>query len=219
MPGVDGVELAHALKALPPLRSLVLVGLFEFGQRGDAERAKGAGFAAYLSKPVNASELFDTLTAVWKAYAEGKRTEIVTRHSIAQHRAPRVGPSTRVLVAEDSHVNQIVAKNLLEKLGCHVDIAQNGREAVDMLLQSPYEVVFMDCQMPGMDGFEATAEMRANQDLTEMPIIAMTANAMTGDRERCLAAGMNDYIAKPVDSGHLQDVLKKWSTDRGTKGI
>ncbi len=219
MPGVDGVELAHALKALPPLRSLVLVGLFEFGQRGDAERAKGAGFAAYLSKPVNASELFDTLTAVWKAYAEGKRTEIVTRHSIAQHRAPRVGPSTRVLVAEDSHVNQIVAKNLLEKLGCHVDIAQNGREAVDMLLQSPYEVVFMDCQMPGMDGFEATAEIRANQDLTEMPIIAMTANAMTGDRERCLAAGMNDYIAKPVDSGHLQDVLKKWSTDRGTKGI
>ena len=115
----------------------------------------------------------------------------------------------RVLVAEDQIVNQKVARRILEKMGCRVDLAANGREAVEMVALLPYDVVFMDCQMPGMDGFQATAEIRKSHR-QKIPIIAMTAHAMQGDREKCLNAGMDDYISKPVRPEAVAEALHRW---------
>jgi CheY-like chemotaxis protein len=123
--------------------------------------------------------------------------------------------SNRVLVAEDNGVNQKLAKRLLEKAGCVVDLAANGREAVRMWEQIPYDVVFMDCQMPEMDGYEATAEIRRLEQGSpthrHTPIVALTANAMSGEREKCLSAGMDDFVSKPIPFGALEGLLRRWA--------
>ena len=122
------------------------------------------------------------------------------------------GPALRVLVAEDNAVNQKVAMRMLERLGLRPDVAANGREAVEMCAMLPYDLIFMDCQMPEMDGYTATAEIRKRQGSNaRVPIIAMTAEAMEGCREHCIAAGMDDYIAKPVRLDELIEALKKWA--------
>ena len=134
--------------------------------------------------------------------------ELVTRHSLAEAKA-RV--STRILVAEDNLINQKVAARLLEKLGYRVDLVANGLEVLNALTDIRYAAVLMDCQMPEMDGFEATAEIRRKEGANDhLPIIAMTANAMAEDRDRCLAAGMDDYMSKPVQSSVLAEVLSRW---------
>jgi CheY-like chemotaxis protein len=124
--------------------------------------------------------------------------------------------SSRVLVAEDNIVNQKVALRMLEKLGCRVDVAANGREVLDALEHISYDIIFMDCQMPELDGYEATAGIRARETQTggHIPIIAMTANAMQDDRARCLAAGMDDYTSKPVRPAALAHLLQRWATTR-----
>ena len=118
----------------------------------------------------------------------------------------------RILVAEDTTINQMVARRMLERIGCHVDVVSNGREALDALASIPYALVLMDVQMPEMDGFEATAQIRQREGLSGLhtPIVAMTANAMKGDRERALAAGMDDYVSKPIRLGDLEVVVQRW---------
>ena len=215
MPEMDGWHLARSIKAEPECGDPLMLLLTSSGQRGAAQRFKEAGCVGYLVKPIRASLL---LGAVWAANQQGDTSMFVTRHSLAEAQAASAevdieeAPSTslRVLVVEDNLVNQMIASKMLEKLGCQVDVAANGREAVDMLEMLPYHVVFMDCQMPEMDGFEATRVIRRKEESSgeHVPIIAMTANAMAGDRERCLEAGMDDYLSKPVLPAELQRVVR-----------
>ena len=195
------------------------------GQRGDAKRVIEAGFAAYLVKPISPVQLFDALATLWGTHTEGIATELITRHTIAESRAAKTISvreerpiSAYILVAEDNLVNQKMVVRMLEKMGCRVDLAANGAEAVKRAVPSTYDLIFMDCQMPEMDGYEAAAEIRRRENGSKhTPIIAMTAHAMPGDREKCLQAGMDDYIPKPIKRESLSDVFKKygWSSGEG----
>jgi CheY-like chemotaxis protein len=208
MPGMDGLELARAIKADPVLAPTRMVLLSSVSQHGQKVAAEQAGIAASLTKPIRQSHLYNCLITVMSATAT---PTAVSPLSHRQEEAP-LQIHVRVLVAEDNVINQKVAVRLLEKLGCRIDVAANGQEAVTMLAQFAYDVVFMDCQMPEMDGFAATTAIRQRESSTggHVPIIAMTANAMQGDREACLAAGMDDYISKPVTFDLLIAVLQKW---------
>ena len=219
LPCMNGLELADAIKANPLLAPSRLVLLTSQGQRGDATAAHAAGYAAYLSKPVQASQLYDCLTTVLGPSAqatvrEGQsagrtaRAELVTRHSLAERNAQA---AVKILVAEDNVANQKVAVRMLEKLGYRVDLAANGLEVLDALARIPYAAVLMDCHMPDMDRFDATIEIRRQEGANfHLPIIAMTANARQEDRDRCLVVGMDDYLSKPVQPTVLAEVLARW---------
>jgi two-component system, sensor histidine kinase and response regulator len=214
---MDGEELARTIKADADLKNTMLVLLTSIGVRGDAARMREAGFSAYLTKPARESQLLNVLITVWQNRKSGSSAQFVTRHSVAEHRTTNFSAeptqpifTARVLVVEDNTVNQMVAARLLEKLGCRVDVAANGREAVDMVGLLPYDAIFLDCQMPEMDGFEATREIRKREGSSiHRPIIAMTANAMQGDRERCMNAGMDDYVSKPMRKADLIGTLER----------
>ena len=247
MPGMNGLELARAIKADPALAPTRLILLTSQGQRGDAGAAQAAGYVAYLTKPVRESLLYACLLAVVTPPAQVPACEgtsagqpaLVTRHSLAEATARA---TARILVAEDNVINQKVAVRMLEKLGYRADLVANGLEALEALSRIPYAAVLMDCQMPEMDGFAATEEIRrreasgcvssfkfhvsgSKQESSlgqpetcklkletrgRIPIIAMTANAMQGDRDRCLAAGMDDYLSKPVQPAVLGEILARW---------
>ncbi len=221
MPGMDGLELARRIKAEPTISATRLVLLTSVGQRGDAKAAQSAGIAAYLTKPIRQSLLYECLSLVLGSVPTAVAptlqtvTPIITRHSLSEAQT-RSRPI--ILVVEDNPVNQKVAANMIEKLGYRVNVAANGREAVESLARIPYALVFMDCQMPEMDGFEATKMIRnqeaslhqAGGELPHLPIIAMTANAMKEDRDRCLAVGMDGFLSKPVASKSLEAVLSHW---------
>jgi PAS domain S-box-containing protein len=219
MPDMDGLELAKKIKANPDLRETLLVMLSSRGRRGDARQAKEAGFAAYLSKPTKPPDLFDVLKTVWSNSKQSPGSfPLVTRYTLAEavgacqekRTVAKDAVKPRVLVVDDNPVNQRVASSLLQRLGCRVDVAANGQEAVDMLDTIPYDIIFMDCQMPVMDGFEATKEIRRREaGELHSTIVAMTANAMKRDRELCFEAGMDDYIAKPISKAGLAELLKK----------
>ncbi len=198
MPDVDGFTLAEQIKQRPDLAGPVLLMLSSAGRAEDAARCRQVGVATYLMKPVKQSELLDAI--------------LMARHEAAgdaPRRAARPAPADprhlRVLLAEDNLVNQRLALRLLEKAGHAVTIAANGQEAVAAQQREPFDVVLMDVQMPEMGGFEATAAIRAREQETgqHVPIVAMTAHAMKGDRERCLEAGMDDYVSKPVRAEDL----------------
>jgi len=219
MPGLDGEQLARTIKNDPQLKNTLLVMLSSRGQRGDARRMSEAGFAAYLTKPFRQSTLLDAMRTVWANSRNPSASRaLVTRHSLAESVAPAFvsvpiaqgadGP--RILVVEDNAVNQMVASRMLQRMGCRVDLAVDGKIATEMVRAAPYDLIFMDCQMPVMDGYEATVEIRR----TEVPgnrrvIVAMTANAMDSDRQRCLDAGMDDYISKPVNKPDVLAILKR----------
>jgi two-component system, sensor histidine kinase and response regulator len=213
MPEVDGFELAQRIKADPNTGSPRMVLLTSAGQRGDGSKAREAGIAAYLTKPVRQSHLFDCLTTVINVNPERPGvnasvapSSVVTRHSLEEARSMS---HRLILLAEDNIVNQKVAARQLLKLGYRADVVANGREAIEALSRIPYDLVFMDCQMPEMDGYEAAAEIRRLEgESKHTPIVAMTANALDGDRAKCIAAGMDDYITKPVKMERLSEVLE-----------
>ena len=209
MPDMDGMTLARAIKSDPVLATLPLVLLTSVSYRGCAGEAQHAGFSAFLLKPIRQSQLYDCIIAVMGTATAPAPPRLITRHTLKEAQAQL---RARVLVAEDNAVNQKVAVRMLEKLGCRVDVVANGREAVEASARLPYQVLFMDCQMPEMDGYEATAVIRQRElhAGTRIPIVAMTANAMQTDRERCLAAGMDNYISKPVEPKELATTLQKW---------
>ncbi len=216
MPGMDGSELGRRIKADPLLESTLMIMVTSIGQRGDAAALEQIGFVGYLAKPVRQSQLYDCLAIVLaRAAGNVAETEIVTRHTVAEY----AKHGFRILLADDNVVNQKVAQIQLNKLGHKVDVVANGLEAVRALELIDYALVLMDCQMPEMDGFEATATIRMAGSKAinhAVPIIAMTANAMQGDRERCLAVGMNDYITKPIDVARLSEVLSVWLPEVAT---
>jgi len=208
MPDMDGESLGSAIKADHKIKDIRLVLMTSMGQRGDAKRMEEIGFAAYLTKPVRQSDLFDCLVSVLKSEEKGEK-KIITRHDIRDMRRDKV----RILLAEDNIINQQVATAMLRKMGMRVEAVANGAEALDALKEIPFDLVFMDVQMPDMDGLEATREIRNPHSKVlnhDIPIVAMTAHAMGGDRQRCLKAGMNDYLSKPVSLQRMAQVLNKW---------
>ena len=218
MPGMDGAMLAAAIKADPAIRDVVVIMLTSVGGRSEMRCTEGAGIEACLIKPVRHSQLLNALTTAWSRKMETACSDSApaqNQGSIAALKsalAERFGSSSiRVLVAEDNVVNQRVAIRMLERLGLCVDVAANGREALELLEILPYDLVFMDCQMPEMNGYEAVREFRRREGPEHrITIVAMTAEAIAGCRERCIDAGMDDFVAKPVKLEDLIETLRKW---------
>ncbi len=206
MPEMDGFTLAEKIKQNPALAGATVMMLTSAGQRGDAARCRELGVAAYLTKPVKRSDLLEAiLIALGKPSQETERRPLLTRHSIREARQ-----GLRVLLAEDNPVNQTLAVRLLEKRGHSVVVATNGKEALAALERQAFDLALMDVQMPEMDGFRATAAIRESEKATgrHLPIIALTAHAMKGDRERCLAADMDGYISKPIQAKELFETIE-----------
>jgi CheY-like chemotaxis protein/HPt (histidine-containing phosphotransfer) domain-containing protein len=204
--GTDGIQLARSVRALPevPLTRTVL--LSATNAISDPEVLRQAGIAQWLHKPVSQRELHRCL-----------RHTIAGRSALPDEDDRSTSPDqssayfgAHVLVAEDNPVNQEVARGMLEALGCQVEIVPSGADAVMAAAAGRYGMIFMDCQMPDMDGFEATRRIRASESSGRIPIIALTANAIAGDRERCLESGMDDYLAKPISQQQLADVMRQY---------
>ncbi|NDY72727.1 diguanylate cyclase [Desulfobacter hydrogenophilus] len=210
MPGMTGNALGKAIKNEPFGAVIKLVMMLSIGRHADDLRHFDSGvFSAYLTKPVRYSELGDTLATVLSGEPSVKEEHGRIRDLVGEIKQPHV----RILLAEDNITNQIVAKGILKKFGYYVDAVANGLEAVRSLEKIPYDLVLMDLQMPELDGLEATRMIRNKASKVihpDIPVIAMTANAMAGDREKCLNAGMNDYISKPVDPILLAEKIEKW---------
>ncbi len=228
MPGMDGETLGRTIQSDPRLADVRMVMLTSMSARGDTQRLQEIGFAAYAAKPIRHQELKAVLS---QALVSGNGTgptlrPIVTRHTAGETLNQFAGRSLRILLAEDNIINQQVALGILKKIGLRADAVANGAEAIKALQTLPYDLVLMDVQMPVMDGLQATRVIRNwkvehGEDgvhagssvidrVSRIPIIAMTAHAMQGDRERCLESGMNDYVTKPVSPRTLAEVLEKW---------
>ena len=211
MPEMDGFQLVEQMRRGQMGKGATIVMLTSAGGRKDVERCQKLGVSAYLLKPIRQAELRQTIARVL-----GARTEEKTRQPerpAKQAAADKSTESLSVLVAEDNAVNQRLILRLLEKRGHRVTVASNGRDALDATGRESFDLVFMDLQMPEMDGFEATATIRARERGTgaHLPIVALTAHAMKGDREKCLAGGMDDYLTKPIQPPELEALLERWS--------
>lgn len=215
MPIMDGLETARQMiaKNIQPLPPIIMIS--SSGFKMETDKMSELGIKAFLHKPYRHSDLLAAVCAVLKVDQSGKtenREESAIRIT-ASSESQTVLPimPQRILIVEDNTVNQMVAQNMLKKFGYHADVVANGREALQALEIIPYELVLMDCQMPEMDGYEATREIRArNWNAAKIPVIALTAHASDDEREKCLQAGMDDYISKPVDKENLRRVIAQW---------
>jgi CheY-like chemotaxis protein/HPt (histidine-containing phosphotransfer) domain-containing protein len=230
MPGMDGETLGGIIQADKRMNDIRMVMLTSLGKRGDARRLEEIGFAAYTTKPIRHQELKAVLSLALGDRDTSTQRPITTRHTAREMLNLFAGSKARILLAEDNITNQLVALGILKKLGLRADAVANGAEALNALETLPYDLVLMDVQMPVMDGLEATKIIRnyelgitnkAQTDVSSssfvirnssfvIPIIAMTAHAMQGDRDRCIEAGMNDYVTKPISPQALAEVLDKW---------
>lgn len=233
MPDMDGITLGHTIQADPEIAGVPLVLLTSIGHTEIGKTAHDAGFALTLTKPIRKDSLYASLLGVTgKASINAEKTPVETEiDTITPFKDVSRTQHLRILVADDHQVNQQLAVLMLQRLGLRADVVGNGKEALEALQGMEYSVILMDCQMPEMDGYEATKEIRRREaenkekgevisqpretrydqrDTSHLPIIAMTANAMPGDREKCLAAGMDDYMSKPLKAGIVEKVLSKW---------
>jgi two-component system, sensor histidine kinase and response regulator len=211
MPGMDGFSLVERIRENPELSVATIMMLTSAGHRGDAERCKALGVVAYLLKPVRQAELRMAIAQALGARQHDAEIPVITRFSIRDAAQPST--SLYVLVVEDNAVNQRLVVRLLEKRGHRGEVAGNGREALAALEKARFDLVLMDVQMPEMDGFEATAAIREREkgNGSHQPIIALTAHAMKGDREKCLVAGMDGYLTKPIRAEELDKVLATYT--------
>jgi two-component system sensor histidine kinase/response regulator len=210
MPKMDGFTLIERIRQTPELTAATIMMLTSAGHRGDAMRCHELGVAAYLLKPIRQSELREAIAKALGSAGETGAIPLITRFSLQDERDP--AGVLRVLLVEDNAVNQRLVTRLLEKRGHRVAIAGNGREALLVLEKERFDLVLMDLQMPEMDGFEATTAIRKKEKGTDIhqEIIALTAHAMAGDRERCLAAGMDGYLSKPIRPQELDTLLQEY---------
>ncbi len=212
LPEMDGEALGRRIKNDTTISDTAIIMVTSIGQRGDASRLKEAGFAAFLTKPVKKMHLYQCLRTVLSPSAKSLN-QIVTRYTVEENRTTDIGNGRqlRILLAEDNKMNQKVAVNMLKKLGHTVTVTDNGREAITAFQKKKFDLILMDIQMPVMDGLEATAIIRNKEHgiETNTPIIAITANAMQGDRERFLAAGMDDYVSKPIKRKFITEIISK----------
>lgn len=205
MPGLNGFETAKMIRSLPMGKDVPIVMISSMALRGDGARSREAGCNGYLTKPVKRSLLFDTIAMVLGP--ERVSAGLVTQHTVRESMRAKV----RILLAEDNLVNQKVASRLLEREGHEVDCVTTGVAAIEALENGKYSLVLMDVQMPEMDGLEASRRLRARKEFDQTPIIALTAHAMKGDRERCLEAGMDDYLTKPLRAAELKRIVDTWA--------
>ncbi|MBA6233565.1 MULTISPECIES: response regulator [unclassified Colwellia] len=218
MPIMSGDMLCAEIRKIKALDNLKLVMLTSMGQVGDANFFSKSGFSTYLVKPVVVNGLLKTINSILSNEPTlNNAITQVTRHSIVKVESAEQVVVSKILLVEDNRINQQVAVGILKKLGYSVDIAFNGVNAIEVLekqnFEQPYQLILMDCQMPEMDGYQATEHIRKNMDsalFSAIPIIAMTANTMKGDKEKCLASGMNDYISKPIIPNLLQEKIIQW---------
>jgi PAS domain S-box-containing protein len=217
MPGMDGEQTLLAIKKDPKIKDVVVIVLTSVGVRGEVTRLEALGCAGYLLKPVKQSQLFDAIITALsqrKIKREGEVMPIVPRHITADQKFGKA----HILVAEDNPMNQKLAVTLLNRAGYSTDAVENGKMAIDALKKTAYDLVLMDVQMPDMDGFEATKIIRKMEGKEKhTPIIAMTAHAMKGDRERCLKAGMDDYVSKPIEPKEIFTIIEKWTKSSDKK--
>jgi CheY-like chemotaxis protein len=220
---MDGVSMAEQIKDDALLADTPLVLLTSAGRKGDPAGLSGDLFAAYLVKPARASMLLDAIVSsvgeAAIASVKDAASQLRRTHARRGKLTGAGGAPLKVLVAEDNLVNQMVIKAMLQKLGCTMEIANNGEEAVEKFARSAFDVVLMDVSMPVMDGAAATAAIREQQKRKahQTPIIGVTAHAMREDRQRCIDAGMDDYLPKPVKEDPLYSVLEKWAHQSGAQ--
>jgi two-component system sensor histidine kinase/response regulator len=221
MPRMDGLDVARAVSADPAIAGVPMVLLSSVCHAEKNEAMRAAGILRHLTKPARQSELYDCITDAMQG--DWGTAGLATAKPAREPGQGAQNLEGRILLVEDNAVNREVARYMLDDVGCEVVCAGNGREALDTLQDNAFDVVLMDCQMPEMDGFAATRELRkreaADSGNRHLPVVALTANAMDGDRERCLAAGMDDYLSKPLAQAELVSVLAKWLPGGDDKGI
>lgn len=208
MPEMTGEILGKKIREDKSIQDISLIIMPSIGQRGDAQRFTKVGFDAYLTKPLRSVDLYDCLSVLLSDKKWKTEKKIVTRHMIREIKRSDV----KILMAEDNITNQQVALNMLKKKGIVADVVMNGEEAIKALEKYEYDIVLMDCQMPVVDGYAATKIIRTSKHIEnkDVPIIALTANAMQGDRDRCIEVGMDDYLAKPIGKKELIETINKW---------
>lgn len=217
MPNMSGETLIKEITENNLLSDGAMVLVTSSPYKGQGPFLKGVGLNGYLTKPTYPYEIMHILALIWNAKKQGKDVQLIThnmlKETVIRQRDKPIFSDARVLLTEDNPVNVIVATEILRGYGCTITTAENGLEALEEVKKQPFDLIFMDCQMPKMDGFEATAEIRAlerQQVIKKIPIIAFTANAMRSDEEDCINAGMDDFITKPISPQNLEKVLSKW---------